>query len=319
MQNVCNGLLEKEKVARLFYTHCFGAEIEGNRIGALKVDCLEGNRLVKADFFIDATGDAHVVCRAGGACTTHSIDDSLHKSLFFEMGGVGACDLEAAERHYKELFEAGKTPPGMLSYLARSYTLTPGTVLVALAKAVGNGVDSADMTRMDAGLRAGIVEIAEFLKREIPGFSNSYNSCAAGAVGVRSGRCIKGVKTFEPALPASPGLPPDAIALTRRGYGSHSTGKNFVPDWANGQAGVSGVPYGTLVPETLINILACGRSISCHPHVIDTIRMMGVCMATGEAAGTAAAMAVKENISAREVHVEKLRGILIRNNAILEV
>jgi len=77
------------------------------------------------------------------------------------------------------------------------------------------------------------------------------------------------------------------------------------------------IPYGALVPKTVDNVIAAGRCISMDLNSAETCRLIPACFTTGMAAGTAAALAVKDNCTPRDVNVGKLQGILKENGAYL--
>ena len=74
-----------------------------------------------------------------------------------------------------------------------------------------------------------------------------------------------------------------------------------------------GIPYGCLVPENLNGLLLSGCTISVDTQVFASARVMGPCIAVGEAAGTAAAMSVDKGIELRDVDVDALRATLREN------
>lgn len=81
-----------------------------------------------------------------------------------------------------------------------------------------------------------------------------------------------------------------------------------------------GIPYRCLTPKELSNVLVAGRSISCEQLVQGSVRVMPVCLAMGEAAGTAAAMAAGNEIKKHDVHqvnVDCLRNRLVEVGAYL--
>ena len=80
-----------------------------------------------------------------------------------------------------------------------------------------------------------------------------------------------------------------------------------------------GIPYGCLVPVSIDGLLLSGRTISVDSTVFGAARVMGPLIAAGEAAGIAAAICVKRNISPADVPVADIREILIKNGAILSV
>ncbi len=79
------------------------------------------------------------------------------------------------------------------------------------------------------------------------------------------------------------------------------------------------VPYGCVVPRKLSNILAAGRCISVSYRAYGSMRVMAQCMATGQAAGTAASLAVKGKSSAREVDIKKLQDKPRQDRAIIDL
>ena len=78
-----------------------------------------------------------------------------------------------------------------------------------------------------------------------------------------------------------------------------------------------GVPYRCLVPQELNNVLVAGRCISTDRAVNGTTRIMACCLNTGEAAGIAAAMALKDNAHVRAVDADDLRARLKEEGAYL--
>ena len=78
-----------------------------------------------------------------------------------------------------------------------------------------------------------------------------------------------------------------------------------------------GIPYGALVAKGFDNLMMAGRIISGDRRAQSAYRVQASCMAMGEAAGTAAAMAVKGNTIAPAVDTEQLRSILHKNGAIV--
>jgi len=77
------------------------------------------------------------------------------------------------------------------------------------------------------------------------------------------------------------------------------------------------IPYRCLVPQRIYNLLISGRCISATHEGMAGARVMGTCMAIGQAAGTAAALAVKHGVSPREVNVEELQRVLKADGALV--
>lgn len=314
-----NRLLRRAGVECLYYASFVDTITENRQVTGVAIDCLEGMVLIRGSFFIDATGDAHLIHRAGGTICEYSPQESMHKSIFFDVAGVSQYDVRENSRIYKELFVQGKTPAFALDYFATLNKLEPGVVKVCLTKSAGDGLSSAEMTRMDSEMREQIPEIINFLRREMPGFKHCYLINSAIHVGVRAGRRIVGHDTLTVDIVDSQVLPQKTIALIGRTYGSHSIEKRFVPDWRKVQPGVSGVPLGAIIPVDFDNVLAAGRCISAESQVFDTFRLMPRCMTIGQAAGITAALSNKEKIQPLLVEFNKIKNKLVDNNVILEV
>jgi fructose-specific phosphotransferase system IIC component len=77
------------------------------------------------------------------------------------------------------------------------------------------------------------------------------------------------------------------------------------------------IPYGCLVPSKLENLLAAGRCVSAEFPVADTLRLIPVCWVTGQAAGIAAALSVKDSCKPRAVNVGRLQDVLRQQGAYL--
>lgn len=297
---VYHDLLSESGVDKLFYSHFCGGLRQGRRVTGIVVDCLEGPRIIEGKVFVDASGDAHLVHRAGGRTEQAAPDETMHKSVFFMAGGVTPHDPQVNAKRYQELFTAGSVPDRCWNHLGYSYQLDPGIVQLAFAYANGDGCSSADMTRMDHELRRRNLEIVDFMRREMAGYEHCFPVNAAQQVCVRSGRHICGVTKLTEELLGRDEAPPAPLVPIVRYYGSHSTDqkKGFAPAKRGTLGGFSAVPYGALVPDEFDNLLASGRCISVDDCLMDTIRMMTTCMATGQAAGAAAAIAIRRGLPA---------------------
>ena len=71
-----------------------------------------------------------------------------------------------------------------------------------------------------------------------------------------------------------------------------------------------GIPYRCLIPDGLDNLAVAGRTISADRIMMASIRLMPPCFATGQAAGTACAIGVKEGMSLDKIDVAELRKAL---------
>ena len=168
--------------------------------------------------------------------------------------------------------------------------------------------------------RAQIPEVIEYLKKNVPGCEDIYLISSGSVIATLATPRIIGdyMLTKEDILELR--MPKDRIALTAYGIDIHSTeegGQNYL-HWLN-PGEYYGIPYGILYPKDGIdNLLAAGRVVSADYEASTAVACSGICMAVGEAAGTAAALSIRENSVPRKLDVEKLQKVLVENGAILD-
>lgn len=158
--------------------------------------------------------------------------------------------------------------------------------------------------------------LANFFKKYCPGFENSFIVSLAPYTSGRESRRFVGLKTVTKKDIDALSIPEDTIALCGYNVDIHLSGVGLYFQPAKHAVGV---PYGALVSENIDGLMLAGRCISADSYALGILRSMGSCLAEGEAAGTAAAMAIKKDISVSDVNVSELRDILISNGAILSI
>lgn len=187
-----------------------------------------------------------------------------------------------------------------------------------------NPLDSRDLTRAEVECRRQMMSIVEFVRKYVPGFEDAYLIRSADHVGVRESRRILGDYVFSADDVRAGRKFPDAICRlaypvdvhSGRGKGytrGEEYGGNVAPppgDWYE-------IPYGCLLPRGLENVLTAGRCVSSTHEGHGAIRIMPCCAAMGHAAGIAAAISVKQNLSPREIAVSELLGELRNQGALV--
>ena len=162
-------------------------------------------------------------------------------------------------------------------------------------------------------------QCADFLRGNVPGFEAATLSGLAPRVGIRETRRILGdyVLTTEDVLESR--KQPNGIAKGCHHVDIHQdgTGQIRIPV-ADG--GSYDIPFESLLPQGVSNVAVAGRCLSATREAHGSARVMGSCMAMGQAAGTAAALACRQNAPAdlRAVGVQALRARLIEQGAVLE-
>ena len=77
------------------------------------------------------------------------------------------------------------------------------------------------------------------------------------------------------------------------------------------------IPYRSLLPKGVENVVACGRCLGCTPDLIDRVRLIGPCFVSGHAAGVAAAVAARHGCTARQAPVAEIQRVLREQGAYL--
>ena len=182
------------------------------------------------------------------------------------------------------------------------------------------GVDSTDnesLTMAEIEGRKQADEILKFFQKYVPGCENARIKSTASYVGIRESRHIQGDYRLTGEDLIGGKVPEDSILLAANSVDVHGrfgpTSNEYVP--INGD--YYGVPYRSLLPKGVEQLLIAGRCVSADSTAAGAIRVMPPCMGMGQAAGTAAAMAVKEKCTVREVDTARLRQLLKENGVYL--
>lgn len=279
-----------------------------------------GVGIIEADMVIDCTGNGDCACLSG--VPMEKPKDVQPASLFFLIEGVNkegfeerkAADLPMLfEELIKELQEKGEYPvdKGNLGL----YESCDGTWRVNMSRQ--NGVDATDpfdATRTAVALRAQIPIIVRMLREHIPPCRDIRVTATASQAGFRESRRIVGEYVLREQDMAASVVFPDNIALCANAFDMHvgKTVKYTLPP-----KDPYGIPYRSLVPLKVENLLAAGRCISCTREALAAIRVMPPCFAMGQAAGIAAAIALEEKCTPREVDTEKLQEALRKQGAVV--
>jgi len=133
--------------------------------------------------------------------------------------------------------------------------------------------------------------LAEFLRREVPGFAQSFISTFPARVGVRESRRVVGEQRLESGDVESGAEFADAVALATWPMELRETARGPRLRFPH-QNRPCQIPLGALRAHGRSNLFVAGRCISCSHEAQASIRVIGTCLATGEAAGLAAARQV---------------------------
>ncbi|MDL2229154.1 FAD-dependent oxidoreductase [Treponema sp. OttesenSCG-928-L16] len=302
--------------------------MENNTITGLLIASPDGLKAVYGKVIIDATGDGTVSHFAGADFETGRESDKLMQpvSLMFRLYGIDETKVlkkenwtydirmpntPEAKRFLEFCVAASKTGalPEAVSLVRLYRTSRPGECHVnATHKNYINGTKLEDIGSAEIELRKQIPIIRDFLKKSVPGFENCFVQNSAVTLGVRDTRRIIGdyVLTHEDLL--SGRKFEDVIVHNAWFYmdihnitGGGQTLTDVLP---------YDIPYRCLVPLKIEQLLTTGRCISGTHKAEASYRIMNICMATGQAAGIAAALAAEKNISPRKLNYQEVQKVL---------
>jgi len=272
-----------ESGAELLF-HMWGADaiVEDGRVRGVVFQSKAGREAILADVVIDATGDADVLASAG--CATES--ETVHPWLWFRVGGVA--DVEAANE-----VGAFRTPnPGVV--------LFPWGSMASLGTKI-DPTDPRDLTGAEIACRRLVMAELARHRAERPEFADAHLCNVATQLGITESRRLVGRHVLTRAEMDRDAA--DAVCITGH--------------WTKYGA-VYAIPYRSLLPRETTNLLAAGRIISVDHRVHHATKEIPPCMAVGEAAGTAAALALERGGDVTAVDPAALRRRLARAGALLD-
>jgi len=329
----------------------YGAQVtgvarEGPNVSGIAAQYGATTLNLAAKVVIDCTGDAHVAALTGVPCREGRASDGLHQaiSLRFVMSGV---EMSKFSQFIREL-DRGRPNPSSEGIFHTAYT--PGTdspLSAVVERAVCDGlltredaiylqmfsipgrggdvafncpelrdVDPLDPWELSAALLVGrqkIARLVSFFKERVAGFRGAYVTATACVPNIREGRCIEGDYTLSAKDYRAARKFPDAVA--RNAYPLDIHAEHPYVSHRLGEGEYHEIPYRCLLPRGVENLLVAGRCISAEFEAQSAIRIQPVCQALGQAAGTAAALAVSQQVTPRQLDARLLREALRRQGA----
>jgi len=167
-----------------------------------------------------------------------------------------------------------------------------------------------DLTRAEISERKNVVEVTRLLIKNVPGFENAYLSATSPAVGVRESRRVIGEYMLTRDDVLSCRRFEDGVAMGAYPIDIHDPKGGKTQFMFLQEGGSYNIPYRCLVPQEIENLIVAGKNISATHEAVGTTRLQATVMAIGQAAGTAAALAVKSEISPRRMNASDLRSKL---------
>ncbi len=196
--------------------------------------------------------------------------------------------------------------------------LRPCEVMVNMTRSSGkSGADAAALTAGALEAYGQVAEVVRFLRRRIPGFEAARLIETAARVGVRETRHLVGVATLTEDDVVRGRSHPDGVARGAFPIDLHAPVGDGLEMIRMAPGAWYSIPYGCMVPRRIGGLLVTGRAISATHEASASARLSPTCMALGEAAGVAAALAVRAGREPRDLDPGELRAELEAGGAIV--
>jgi len=335
-------VMEEDNLDVLYDCWFADAVIEDNQLKGIIIETKSARQAILADVVVDCSGDADVAARAGAPFVMEPRDKIMPVSVVAKLSNVdieklrrenpqtkpfpglvkgysypGVRCWKPLEKYLQEEKQKGTLDPE-LEYLLDWFFYLGGTakpgemILIMTGEKEIHSTEVADITRALMISRKRLWESVALLRKYVPAFADSFLS-ATGILGVRESRLIIGeyVLTKEDILSCRHF--DDVVARGVSPPGPHTPdGKDIAqPEQEHLKPPSSfEIPLRCLLPKKIDNLLVAGRCISVEHSGTGSIRVMGACMATGQAAGVAAAVASDQATAPRKVSASKVQSIL---------
>ncbi len=322
----------RESAARiLLYAWVQDVIMESGLIAGVVVATKAGLRRISAKVFVDASGDADL-CHYAGLSYELAGEQEPAQTLTttFKMCNVDlARRKEVSKQRFHELMaEAADSGDYQLPRKEGSDHPTPvdgviATVMTRIrsferrAGKVINATDPGFLSEAEMEGRRQALEYVRFLKDKVSGYEKAELIGFGSQIGIRETRRVHGMYRLDRDDVLEARQFDDQIGLCGAPIEDHHPGSDtkwqYLPE---GEC--VGIPYRCLLPQEPINLLVAGRCFSATHDAHASVRSMGQCMAMGQAAGTAAALASFANQLPAELDSGNLQARLRQLGAILE-
>lgn len=340
LKRVLDDLVTEAGADVLFNTMVSAVDFEDGHLRHLIVSNKKGLSAYRASIFVDCTGDADLIAWCGlpfdyGTDDTHEVQPASH---CFQVSNVDQYAYENGPHMHSSLIHCpvydivnSEKYPLVKDGHSCNSLIGPGTVGFN-AGHLWN-VDSTDPFNVSKALMEGrrlAHQFHEGLKEFFPSaFAASFLVATAPAMGIRESRRVIGDYTITLEDYLARRTFADEIGRNSYYIDVHQNeteredanrgefiADNRVEHYQPGES--HGIPYRSLIPTGVDNVLTAGRNVSCDHMVQGSVRVMPTALVTGQAAGTAAGLAALEGTDTRGLDVQKLRARLQADGAYLK-
>lgn len=293
--------------------HSWGTQpiMSGNRTEGVLFESKSGRQAILAKVVIDATGDGDLFV-AAGAPYDGNLDPKLRTAMLANVMWLTNVDVpkliafkQNQPHRHQELMEESRAQGGLGHYFISVLKNHENCIWFHAFQPRADGrasdaMDVQELTRVDVRARKRAVTTYEFFKRQVPGFEKSIIMQISPQLGIQGGRRVLGEYTLTEKDLVSDEIFDDTIAV----FANNDNGPISIAHPA------LCIPYRTLVPKTIDGLLVACRAYSTADSINHHFNIIPHCIALGQAAGTAASLAVKAGLEPRKVNYQALQDSL---------
>ncbi|WP_136605664.1 FAD-dependent oxidoreductase [Paenibacillus dokdonensis] len=328
LKRVYDDAILESGVTPLYHTFVYDVILSEDRrtVKGVVVVNKTGRSFISCRYIIDCSGDGDIAALAGvpfqkggeagelqpgSMCYLLANVDRLKFRRFLEESG----DTGQLHKTVERAIEDGALPEGRKSISGLAW-VSDYLVGVNFGHVFGvDGTLAEDLTRGAIEGRRMAERQLQFFRRYVPGFEHAHMVASGEQLGIRETRRISGdyILTVDDFIAARSF--PDDIARNAYYIDIHLANSKSEMTFNHLPPGVShGVPYRILLPVGIDNLWVAGRSVSSDRAVQGSLRVMPNCFSMGQAAGTAAALALEVGTSSRGISVTELQRRLLEQD-----
>jgi hypothetical protein len=306
---VLNDMVMEAGVKLYLHSWASCAIAEEDKVHGIVFESKSGRQAILSRVAVDCTGDGDIFTSVGAEFDA-TIDRNLRTAnlaLVFRLGNINAekyVDFRDGEpqehnRIMKELVVMG----GFDTYwrTTREDVFWCNNWLRDL-----DCLNVEDLTSAEVQARKSMLISLDYLRKNVPGFENCYIVDTASQIGTRGSRRLIGEHTLTWEEVMSGVIHKDAVVIS-----SH-LGQTVSKEYP-----LASIPYRSLIPRRIDNLLVAGRCFASDAKTNNDYNWIQHCIPMGQAAGTAAAMAIKDGIQPRQVDHIKLQARLLSQGVVL--
>jgi glycine/D-amino acid oxidase-like deaminating enzyme len=311
-------LLAQSGVTTLYHSHICGVLREGRRVTGVEAALRDGRARFAAGLVVDATGDAEIAFYAG---VPYTLSPELQALTYhFRLGNI---DPRPSWQQWEEIMGRALQAAHARAEIKVFggpwvIRLADGEISVNATRVYGNPVDPAQLSAAEIEGRAQMLLLWNILRRDVPELADSYILSGASQLHVRESRIIDGEYQLSEDDIQTGRRFPDSIAIGAWPVDIHpSNGAVGVHPHKENPPVPYEIPFRCLIPRDAEGLLVAGKPISTTHRAHGSTRVPGTSLATGQAAGVAAALIVRGRTSVRELEPRVLQQALRAASAVV--